>query len=62
MSEIIFDWRDHIQNAVACYMVSICDEKYTDENLTQCYVDISGYINEAIDELLEEHKDEYKIH
>lgn len=47
-----FDWRIHIDNAIACYMASICNDKYTKENLTQCCIDLCGYIDDKTNELI----------
>lgn len=49
---ITFDWRDHIENAISCYIESICNGKYTEENMIQCCIDLCGYIDTRTDELL----------
>lgn len=48
---IAFDWRDHIENAISCYISSICNGKYTEENLIQCCIDLCGHIDTRTDEI-----------
>lgn len=59
---IAFDWRDHIENAITCYIDSICNGKYTEENLIQCCIDLSRHIDTRTDELMEMMTNEHKIH
>lgn len=59
---IAFDWRDHIENAISCYISSICNGKYTEENLIQCCIDLCGHIDTRTDELMEVMTNDHKIH
>ena len=41
---------------------SICNGKYTEENLIQCCIDLCGHIDTRTDELMEVMTNGHKIH
>lgn len=54
-----YDWRNHIENAIGCYITSLCNDEYTKENMIQCCIDLCGYIDDRTMKLIGGDNDEH---